>query len=95
MRKIIAAALTAAALSLTAVQLASPAGANTAHRPGLPVWMKTPCQSEDSVNCYWNARQMGNGEGLSFYVREMPGRNHTVCVFYVKRSGLDYCEATR
>lgn len=26
----------------------------------------TPCAQEDSVNCYWDAAQMGNGEGTSF-----------------------------
>ena len=28
---------------------------------GLP-----PCATEDSANCYWNARTMGNGQGRSF-----------------------------
>lgn len=28
-----------------------------------------PCPTEDSGdNCYWNAREMGNGEGTSFVV---------------------------
>lgn len=25
-----------------------------------------PCVTEDSRNCYWNARTMGNGGGKSF-----------------------------
>lgn len=29
-----------------------------------------PCQSEDSDNCYWDAQTMGNGQGLSFEVRD-------------------------
>jgi hypothetical protein len=29
---------------------------------GLP-----PCEYEDSRNCYWDAQEMGNGEGRSFY----------------------------
>lgn len=26
----------------------------------------TPCQVEDSVNCHWNAKERGNGQGTSF-----------------------------
>jgi hypothetical protein len=40
-----------------------PAGSVT--RPGLP-----PCPSEDSDNCVWDARTMGNGLGRSFVVLE-------------------------
>lgn len=25
-----------------------------------------PCQYEDSSNCYWDAKTMGNGQGRSF-----------------------------
>lgn len=60
-------------------------------RPDLPAWQTHPCKSEDSVNCYWNAHTMGNGQGLSYYVRELPGRRRMVCVFYVARPRLDYC----
>lgn len=28
--------------------------------------LSTPCEQEDSVNCYWRADIMGNGEGESF-----------------------------
>lgn len=28
--------------------------------------MSTPCQFEDSSDCFWNAATMGNGEGSSF-----------------------------
>lgn len=27
-----------------------------------------PCASEDSVNCFWDASEQGNGQGESFYV---------------------------
>ena len=27
-----------------------------------------PCPVEDSNNCFWDARQRGNGKGESFYV---------------------------
>jgi len=26
-----------------------------------------PCPTEDSINCYWDARLQGNGHGHSFY----------------------------
>jgi len=26
----------------------------------------TPCETEDSDNCYWDASTRGNGEGVSF-----------------------------
>lgn len=29
-----------------------------------------PCLTEDSVNCVWDARHMGNGKGRSFYVKK-------------------------
>ena len=29
-----------------------------------------PCKQEDSRNCVWDARHMGNGEGRSFLVRK-------------------------
>lgn len=34
-----------------------------------PVWavaLSTPCETEDSTDCYWNAATMGNGLGDSF-----------------------------
>lgn len=37
------------------------AGLAAADPPPLP-----PCATEDSVNCYWDAQQRGNGEGRSF-----------------------------
>jgi hypothetical protein len=68
-----------------------PAGASS---PTLPVWTTRPCKTEDSVNCFWDARTQGNGRGHSFIVRQVPGRAHMVCVFYVDRRYAkkhDYC----
>lgn len=28
--------------------------------------LTTPCQYEDSNNCYWDAQSNGNGQGSSF-----------------------------
>lgn len=54
-------------------------------RMGVPHWMTRSCATEDSVNCYWNARREGNGTGRSFYARLLP---HThgckVVILYVK-----------
>ena len=71
-------------LSIIAVMLAIPAGAGAADAPEAPrraAWMSTPCPTEDSVNCYWNHKTMGDGHGRSFYVREVDGK---VCRFFVK-----------
>lgn len=32
------------------------------------VAMYTPCVTEDSDNCYWDAQTSGNGQGRSFVV---------------------------
>lgn len=32
-----------------------------------PIWMTTPCQYEDSSNCYWDAGKAGDRAGHSFY----------------------------
>lgn len=34
--------------------------------PAFPDVTLTPCATEDSSDCYWNAATMGNGEGRSF-----------------------------
>lgn len=34
----------------------------------LSVPASTPCPTEDSVSCYWDASTMGNGTGASFTV---------------------------
>jgi hypothetical protein len=62
--------------------------AHVVHRPALPWWMTRPCPTEDSLNCFWNAQEQGNGHGKSFYIRKMPhtGKRHPlVCIFYVNR----------
>ncbi len=64
----------------------------------LPASVNRPCPTEDSFNCYWNAKEQGDGHGHSFVVRLVPGRSKMVCVFYVERryaKSHDYCEATR
>lgn len=35
-------------------------------RTSLMSALETPCEQEDSVNCYWRADIMGNGSGTSF-----------------------------
>lgn len=63
-------------------------------------WMKTPCRTEDSTNCFWNARIQGNGNGHSFYVvtrrvTDEFGNHHgkVKCHFWVHaKSSFDYCE---
>jgi hypothetical protein len=32
----------------------------------LPSITLVPCPQEDSINCYWDAARMGNGQGTSF-----------------------------
>lgn len=48
-----------------------PAGSD--YQPGgliepasLAAALETPCEQEDSVNCYWRADLRGNGQGTSF-----------------------------
>ena len=70
----------------------------TASAPHHPWWMRRACANEDSANCYWNARQQGNGRGKSFYVRRIPhtGKRHPlVCVFYVNRAESRYDQCWR
>lgn len=33
---------------------------------GLALQLTTPCKTEDSTMCYWDASQHGNGTGKSF-----------------------------
>lgn len=33
---------------------------------GLALQLSTPCKTEDSTMCYWDASQHGNGTGKSF-----------------------------
>lgn len=48
------------ALAVASMAVASPAEAG----PHMP----RPCKYEDSNNCFWDARHMGNGRGKSFIV---------------------------
>jgi hypothetical protein len=45
-----------------------------------PKWMSTPCPTEDSSNCYWDAGEAGNGRGHSFYAIRMA--NGDTCLAY-------------
>lgn len=55
----------------------------------LPVWMTTPCEYEDSSDCYWDAGTSGNGVGDSFYaVRTEPG---VVCIRYWDVPADNFC----
>lgn len=72
------------------------AGEETPPDPVVTWISNQPCEQEDSVNCSWNAQQVGNHHGHSFIVREFPGRQHLVCVMYQKRKYArhhDYCFA--
>ena len=94
--------LTVIGLGLTASESAKATGPgliqthrfaiNTAPPPRAR-WMKVPCVYEDSVNCQWNAQQVGNRHGHSFYVVRRPLENvhgvsigHVICVYYVKQA---------
>lgn len=66
------------------------------HGVDIPWWVTTPCKTEDSVNCRWNAKTQGNGKGHTYIVRQFPGKAHMVCVMYAQRKYArthDYCEA--
>lgn len=49
----------------------------------LPAYMTTPCAWEDSVDCYWDASEQGNGKGHSFY--SICADNHLVVLYWQKR----------
>lgn len=57
-------ALGAGSMALTAMCTppADPAVEETVY-PNITL---TPCAQEDSINCYWDAATMGNGQGSSF-----------------------------
>lgn len=80
------------------VAAVAPLSAATASSPTPPartVWMKTPCAQEDSTNCYWNAREQGDGRGHSFYAVTRSGIS---CHFYVQRRFArrhDVCEKAK
>jgi len=61
------------------VMQAVPADAATDQNPPIRTeWM--PCGQEDDLNCVWDARERGNGEGHSFFVaksgRQWPLPHH-------------------
>lgn len=54
--------------------------------------LSTPCEYEDSNNCYWDATTAGiNGIGHSFTATESNG---VACVNYWDPRVKDYCEAS-
>ena len=61
MRRLVASVLAGLALAATL-------GSSTANAGGPSRTEYMPCGSEDSVNCVWDARHMGNGQGRSFFV---------------------------
>lgn len=72
-----------ASLAAAVAFTATPAVAEAPEVPRVQKWMVTPCQSEDSVGCYWDAKRMGNGEGRSFYTFRL-GKSE--CVRYWNRT---------
>lgn len=100
MRRIVA----TAAVTLALVSAVSPAGAtslpsaspdvlsaSTPKPPARAAWMVRPCAQEDSVDCAWNAAELGNGVGHSFYAVRRALLNasghrvgRVICLFYVK-----------
>ena len=56
----------------------------------VPRWMTRECVQEDDVNCYRDGGTVKPHQG-EMYVRQIPGREHMVCVFFVNRPGRDYC----
>ncbi|HEX8489355.1 MAG TPA: hypothetical protein VF642_12475 [Propionibacteriaceae bacterium] len=69
----------AAAAILAATGVAASAAPTAPVRGRMATVATTPCPSEDSVNCYWNARTRGDGTGHSFYAIVVGPR---VCTFY-------------
>lgn len=73
--------------AVSATTLAAHAGVESTHE--VPEWMNRVCASEDSVNCWYDGGTHGNTGPI--FVRQMPGRAHTVCVFYADHPKRDYC----
>ncbi len=63
MHRTIAATVIAATIALTGTTVVQ--ATETSHRH--PRFLTTPCELEDSNNCYWDAGNAGNGGGHSFY----------------------------
>lgn len=55
----------------------------------VPEWMNNICPTEDSVNCWYPGGT--HGHTGPFFVRQMPGRAHMVCVFFADHPRKDYC----
>lgn len=84
-----ASVLSTLALTATGVAVASSTDRST---PVIPWWVSRECPQEDSVNCYWNGTERGNGTGPSFIVRRFDGR---ACYFYDRprlHGWRDHCE---
>lgn len=64
---VIAATLAAATLTLAPVAAGA---ADTFTNSDYAGGTRQPCEFEDSTDCVWDARHMGNGVGRSFVVRE-------------------------
>ena len=45
-----------------------PVGTSNGPVEGDTIYLLTPCEQEDSDNCYWDAEVQGNGQGRSFVV---------------------------
>ena len=75
-------------LTATALAVVMPiTGAAAAGDMPTPKWMSTPCEYEDSPNCYWNAEVAGNGDGHSFYSITAWNAKHTrllQCTIYAQ-----------
>jgi hypothetical protein len=69
-------AIKSVATALTVVVLLSTGAAAEAPSPR---WLTRPCAYEDSVNCYWDAGEAGNGSGHSFFAVRVRDQ---VCVLY-------------
>lgn len=57
---------TAAMLTASGVAADSRGVAPQPTRAHAPTYTLSPCASEDSDNCYWDATRRGNGTGRSF-----------------------------
>lgn len=58
----------------------TPATAEAPTPPHTDAYMTTPCKTEDSVNCYWDAKEQGNGQGHSYWSIRV--NDHRVAIVY-------------
>lgn len=91
-RTVLALTAGAVALTLTPVQADAPNPAPYPKAHGkFAEAISSPCADESDVDCYWNAKWMGNGRGHSYYAVSV---GKTVCVFYWSpkfAARHDYC----